>query len=172
MTRSASTQALPTDAPAPYVEPTLTNKTKVTGNIKDGHNFMETKHISDISKLKAAAKPDDFRLSDFNLERIHRFVDEPQKNVGSNMAAITKVSRHAGQPVAPYYASPDPVMTTRSHTHPSFTHTPLVHTPPLVHPPPCPPPLTPPTVPGRLLPNNPQPRLPLLKRLRHLLHPR
>ena len=35
-------------------------------------DFAQISHISGLSKLKAAADPGDFRLSDFNLERIHR----------------------------------------------------------------------------------------------------
>ena len=39
---------------------------------KASTDYAQLTHLSGLSKLKAAAEPGDFRLSDFNLERIHR----------------------------------------------------------------------------------------------------
>ncbi|GMH46804.1 hypothetical protein TrLO_g5454 [Triparma laevis f. longispina] len=57
---------------------------------RGSEDYAHLTHMSDLSKLKAKAKPDDFRLSDFNLERIHRFVDEPQENIGKSMEAVLR----------------------------------------------------------------------------------
>ena len=68
-------------------EPELSNKLKIT-NPQRSSDSITLRHDSDASKLKVAAPSSDFRLSTFNLERIHRFVDEPQDRIGESMERV------------------------------------------------------------------------------------
>ena len=71
--RQSSVRGLPDDgdrSPSPIE---LSTKFGVHSQDRRGSaDYAHLTHMSDMSKLKAAAAPDDFRLSDFNLERIHR----------------------------------------------------------------------------------------------------
>lgn len=74
-------------------EPSLASKFGVSssaGGNEDDPSLAHMTHFSDISKLRAAAAPDDFRLSSFNLERIHRFVDEPHAKLGKQMSEVAE----------------------------------------------------------------------------------
>ncbi|GMI09133.1 hypothetical protein TrVE_jg12628 [Triparma verrucosa] len=89
--RQSSVRGLPDDgdrSPSPIE---LSTKFGVHSQDRRGSaDYAHLTHMSDMSKLKAAAASDDFRLSDFNLERIHRFVDEPQENIGKSMEEVLR----------------------------------------------------------------------------------
>ena len=79
------------DNDSPYQEPGLADKVKINSTLdsqKSGKNNVDIQHVGEFSSLKATANLGDFRLSDFNLERIHRFVDEPQRKIGTNMKQV------------------------------------------------------------------------------------
>ena len=97
----------------PFQEPEIASKVKISSQsttAKFDPDNKEVTHFGEFSQLKASANANDFRLSDYNLERIHRFVDEPQKNVGSNMREVkarieaygSTVQQMAREVIGPY----------------------------------------------------------------------
>ncbi|GMI44136.1 hypothetical protein TrCOL_g3436 [Triparma columacea] len=72
---------------------------KGEGDNSNNPEFAHMSHFSDISKLRAQAPAGDERLNDYNLERIHRFVDQPLEKLGDERKLLREGMKNLGSSV-------------------------------------------------------------------------
>lgn len=72
---------------------------KGEGDNSNNPEFAHMSHFSDISKLRAQAPAGDERLNDYNLERIHRFVDQPLEKLGDERKLLREGMKNLGSTV-------------------------------------------------------------------------
>ena len=72
---------------------------KGEGDNSKNPEYAHMSHFSDISKLRTQAPAGDERLNDYNLERIHRFVDQPLEKLGNEREQLRVGMKKLGSTV-------------------------------------------------------------------------
>jgi len=104
--KKGSSRGLTADPGGPggdgFAEPKMVKKfgaMKGTGDNSKNPEYAHMSHFSDVSKLRVQAGANDERLNDFNLERIHRFVDQPLENLGHERKELREGTKKLGNTV-------------------------------------------------------------------------